>query len=361
MPGLLALAFAGEESAETRGAVAQFLLTFSASAAVVVGLCGMYWVLFLRRDSRIRGSRWHWQLGFAISVILGVVAVALSVPADKEIRGQFVGLFGLGLTAIIGLSSTTFVSNAMAGLMLRAVKCLRIGDFVRIGNEFGRVTELKVFHTEIQTEDRDLTTLPNMHLVTNPVRVVRTSGTIVSSRLSIGYDEPHGKIAELLIEAASACGLEEPFVQVVELGDFSVTYRIAGFLSEVRHVLSMRSKLNEHVLDSLHGAGVEIVSPTFMNQRRVEEPVIPDRVVPKPEGNSGDPENIIFDKADAAERVAQWKQECVDLEEEIQELKASLKGDASDEERARTERRMEWKRNRVESLSKTIAEAESAS
>ena len=57
----------------------------------------------------------------------------------------------------------------------------RPGDFVRVGERLGRVTERGLFHTEIQTEDRDLTTLPNLYLVTNPVTVVRASGTIVST------------------------------------------------------------------------------------------------------------------------------------------------------------------------------------
>jgi small-conductance mechanosensitive channel len=101
--------------------------------------------------------------------------------------------------------------------------------------------------------------------VTNPVKVVHSSGTIVSTQLSLGYDQHHTEIEALLVEAAQASGLEEAFVQILELGDFSVTYRVAGFLSDVKQLLSVRSRLQASVLDMLHGAGVETVSPTFMN------------------------------------------------------------------------------------------------
>jgi len=37
-----------------------------------------------------------------------------------------------------------------------------------VGDYFGRVTERGLFHVEIQTEDRDLATLPNMFLVSQP-------------------------------------------------------------------------------------------------------------------------------------------------------------------------------------------------
>ena len=45
----------------------------------------------------------------------------------------------------------------------------------------GRVSELGLLRTEIQTERRNLTTFPNLYLVTNPVTVVRSSGTFISS------------------------------------------------------------------------------------------------------------------------------------------------------------------------------------
>ena len=46
-----------------------------------------------------------------------------------------------------------FIGNVMAGLMLRAVRNFRTGDFVRVEKHFGRVTERGLLHTEIQTED----------------------------------------------------------------------------------------------------------------------------------------------------------------------------------------------------------------
>jgi small conductance mechanosensitive channel len=49
-----------------------------------------------------------------------LVCVLLVVARDDPaMRGELLGLFGLVLTAVVALSSTTFVSNAMAGLMLR--------------------------------------------------------------------------------------------------------------------------------------------------------------------------------------------------------------------------------------------------
>jgi small conductance mechanosensitive channel len=264
-----------------------------------------------------------------IMLVLTVVAVAilvLTLPIRESTRGQILSLLGLAVTATIALSSTTFIGNVMAGLMLRALHNFRPGDFLKVGEHFGRVSEQGFLHTEIQTEERDLTTLPNLYLVTNPVTVVRSSGTIVSATVSLGYDVPHGQVEELLEQAAEQAELAEPFVQIIELGDFSVTYRVAGFLAEVRHLITVRSRLRTAMLDALHGGGIEIVSPTFMNQRQLAEGR---RFVPPAERPAARrapteiPETLMFDKADEAESIEEARQQVARVDEEIAATKTA--------------------------------------
>jgi len=296
-------------------------------------------------------------------MILGIVCVLLALPVEPATRAQLMSLMGVALTAVVALSSTTFVANAMAGLMLRAVKSYRPGDFVRVGDQFGRVTERGLFHTEIQTEDRDLTTLPNLYLVSHPLTVVRSSGTIVSARLSLGYDVSHAVVEPLLMQAARAAELQDAFVQVVELGDFSVTYRVAGFLSDTKHLLSTRSKLRRAVLDTLHGADVEIVSPAFMNQRVLPAGacVLPAGAAggptPSPEAGGRAPEALIFDKADEAEKIEQLRARRGGLLAEIKELESQLSR-ADESQRASLEHALRQKTGLVAALEATLAEAE---
>ncbi len=122
--------------------------------------------------------------------------------------------------------------------MLRLLNSFRPGDVVRVREHFGRVTESGLFHTEIQTEDRDLTTLPNLHLVCNPVPVVHSEGTMISMSVSLGCDVDHRPVENLLREAAKTNGLKDSCVHVMELGDYSVTYRASGFLEEVKQLLT---------------------------------------------------------------------------------------------------------------------------
>jgi len=63
------------------------------------------------------------------------------LPIEQSKRAQLLSLLGILLSGAIALSSTTFLGNAMAGLMLRALNNFKAGDFLSVKEEFGRVTE----------------------------------------------------------------------------------------------------------------------------------------------------------------------------------------------------------------------------
>jgi small-conductance mechanosensitive channel len=323
-------------------------------ATVVLGGLGLWfghWLLSRRRGSRA-DLHFATQIWSLLGVVLVLVMAIVAAPVESETRGQLLSLVGLALTAILALASTSFVANAMAGLMLRAVGSFRPGDFVRSDGAFGRVTERGLFHTEIQTEDRDLTTVPNLHLVTRPFTVVSASGTIVSADVSLGYDVPRSRVEALLLEAGRAAGLDEPFVQVLALGDFAVSYKVAGFLEETRRLLTKRSDLREQMLDVLHRAGIEIVSPRFMNQRSLEPErrFLPKDLPPARAADSGSvPEDRIFDKAEEAGRLEAHREEHAVIEREIAELEAQL-AEQEGSDRYRLQRSIDLRRRRIEAL-----------
>ncbi|RZO83347.1 MAG: mechanosensitive ion channel [Oceanococcus sp.] len=269
-------------------------------------------------------------------MVLGAWALALlltilALPISDTTRGQVLSLIGVVITALIALSSTTLVANMMAGLLLRIVNSFRPGDFIRVGEHFGRVSERGLFHTEMQTEDRDLMTLPNMHLITNPVTVVHDTGTIISATVSLGYDVHRKQIEKLLKQAAADAELNDAFVQILELGDFSVLYRIAGRLDDVSSLITARSRLRACMLDTLHDAGVEIVSPTFMNQRPQTDG---QKAIPRPErktllADEEEPqtkvEDMVFDKAEQASQETQRRKRIDEIKQSLSQMTEAQK------------------------------------
>jgi len=294
-----------------------------------------------KRYAVTSGYRYRLQITMTLLFLIGLVIVIMALPIGDTSRGQLLGLLGIVLSAAIALSSTTLVGNAMAGMMLRVVRSFRPGDFIRVGDHFGRISERGLLHVEIQTEDRDLTTLPNLYLVTNPVKVIRSSGTFITAEVSLGYDVPRTKVESLLINAAEAAKLEDAFVLIIKLGDYSITYRVAGLLTKVKHVISTQSQLQAMMLDKLHEGGVEIVSPSFMNTRAINQGVYftptSDKYHEKARLAQLEevPEEKVFDKAEQAENNEKLRETFEAAGKELDELKKKMDEAANPEQRDR--------------------------
>jgi len=305
----------------------------------VVVVVGIGVLSFLNRRMDLKSAElagegtFRRQMVITFLALFFVVAVLVTAPLQDATRGNLISLFGIAITGVIALSSTTLASNAMAGLMLRAVRNFKRGDYIRCGDFLGRVTERGLFHTEIQNERSDLITLPNLHLATNPVTVIRPTGTFVSAKLSLGYSLQHDQVEKLLIEAAERAGLVEGFVRIRSLGDFSVTYEVSGQLEDTKKFLGSKSALHRAVLDTLHGAGVEIVSPTFMNQRQIkgDHAFVPEVEEPADPKRDRGPDSLVFDKADQVEKVEDLRARLTALDKEIAELEAQVKASVGDE------------------------------
>ncbi|MBT8130996.1 MAG: mechanosensitive ion channel family protein [Gammaproteobacteria bacterium] len=282
--------------------------------------------------------RTRMQVLQAVILLISLILIILIAPIGDARRGQLLSLLGIVLSAAVALSSTTVLGNAMAGLMLRSIRAFKPGDYINVGEHAGRVTEMDLLHSEIQTEDSDLTTLSNIYLVSNPFKVIRSQeGTIVSVQVSLGYDIPHQRIEELLLVGIKEAGLEEPFVQVLELGDFSVLYRAAGLLRPVKGLISARSRLRAAVLDALHGGGVEIVSPNFMNTRAIAADTffIPKVQRQTKEAPKTSPDDIVFDKAEEAESLESMRERHKAMLDEIAAATEKLKA-ATEESETKT-------------------------
>jgi small conductance mechanosensitive channel len=309
----------------------------------LVVVFGVLWAVnyFLKRREDVVGTeaRFRRQMIMLLLSLIGLVVIILDLPISESMRNQLLTLIGLLLTAVITLSSTTVAANAMAGLMMRFVRNIRSGDFIEIEGKFGRVSERGLFHLEIQTEDRDLITFPNQYVVQHPVKVIRSSGTFISATVSLGYDNSYTEIEKALMAAAEEAGLADPFVRVMELNDYSVTYRVSGLLEEVKQLLSARSHLREFMLDKLHAENIEIVSPTFMNQRQYTPG---HRFLPKQgkapkarkKAKEAAPEEVAFDKAELAQRLDELRHEHEVTTKELKDMQAAV--ESAEEEKVKT-------------------------
>ena len=271
----------------------------------------------------------------AFFFLAGALGFILTLPITQEAKGQILSFLGIVVSAGIALSSTTILGNLIAGIMNNSMKRFGNGDLIEVGELQGRVVKRSVFHTELQLEDSNFVTIPNLHIASNPVKLTRKANTVISTTVSLGYDISRTQIEAALKEAALETGLRDPYVYIMELGDFSVVYKIHGFLKDSNLFFSTSSLLNAKVMDVLHKKKIEIVSPTFMNQRRADDiTFIPKQENnKKPEKEEKTPEELIFNEALEAGEIEKKKNNLVKLEDRKQELQKKLKEEKDDNQK----------------------------
>jgi len=183
-----------------------------------------------------------------------------------------------GLSVLIGLmislGASSVVGQAAAGLILTYSRTLRAGEFVRIGEHEGTVTEVGMFNTTIRTGLGEVLTLPNS-MITGSVtknysRIVQGQGYVVDTVVTIGYDTPWRQVEAMLIEAARRTDgiLETPAPQVFQtaLSDFYPEYRLVAqaIPSEPRPRAVLLSMLHANIQDVFNEYGVQIMSPHYL-------------------------------------------------------------------------------------------------
>ena len=219
-----------------------------------------------------------------MAMVVWLFALAMAYPylpgaETKAFKGLSV-LLGL----MVSLGASSLVGQAAAGLIVTYTRTVRMGEYVRVGEYEGTVTELGIFNTRIRTGTGQELALPNS-LITGTVtqnysRVVQGRGFVVDTKVTIGYDTPWRQVEAMLIEAARRTPgiLREPAPHVFQtaLSDYYPEYLL------VAQATAMKAKpraetiteLHRNIQDVFNEHGVQIMSPHYMADP-VEAKVVP--------------------------------------------------------------------------------------
>lgn len=188
---------------------------------------------------RVKGFYPDWAEPTSKLVRLLVLAIAVVVvfpylPGSSSPAFRGVSVF---LGVLLSLGSTSAVAHGVAGTILTYMRSYSIGDFVRIGDTVGQMVEKTLLVTRIETQKREIVTIPNGSVlggvVVNYSAEAQRGGVIFYTKVSISYSAPWQKVHELLISAARATPAilqkPAPFVLQANLNDFYVSYELNAF------------------------------------------------------------------------------------------------------------------------------------
>ena len=209
-----------------------------------------------------------------VSIAIWLFAVAMAYPYLPGAQTEaFKGLSVL-LGLMVSLGASSIVGQGAAGLILTYTRTIRVGEYVRIGEYEGTVTDMGIFTTRIRTGLGEELTLPNS-MITGTVtknysRAVQGPGFVVDTTVTIGYDTPWRQVEAMLVEAARRTPgvLETPAPQVFQtaLSDYYPEYRLVAQAvpSRPRPRAEVVTMLHANIQDVFNEHGVQIMSPHYM-------------------------------------------------------------------------------------------------
>ena len=220
-----------------------------------------------------------------VNAAIWLFALAMAYPYLPGAHTEaFKGLSVL-LGIMVSIGASGLVGQIASGLILVYTRALLVGEYVRIQDCEGTVTELGLCVTRLQTGTGEEIALPNSLVISqvtrNFSRNVDRGGFILDTSVTIGYDTPWRQVHAMLLEASSmVASLRKepaPFVVQSALSDFYVEYRLVvqvGAEMRARRP-QVLSDLNAAIQDVFNRYGVQIMSPHYIADPETQKTVPP--------------------------------------------------------------------------------------
>jgi small-conductance mechanosensitive channel len=209
-----------------------------------------------------------------LRLVIWGIALAIAypyIPGSDSLAFQGLSvLFGL----MISLGSTGVVSQMMSGTVLAYTRSLHVGDFVKIGEVDGMVTEVGAISTKLMSISNAEVTIPNSVLVENTIinysQSFAGSASQISTKITIGYDTPWRQVHAMLLLAAAQvegiCASPAPYVFQRALSDFYAEFELFALAERPMERLAILSALHGKIQDVFNTYGVQIMSPQYYEQ-----------------------------------------------------------------------------------------------
>lgn len=208
-------------------------------------------------------------LGLAVAVVWALAALGIGMEKLAILISALSVGIGFGLQAI--------TQNFVSGLILLVERPVRIGDWVRLGDQEGDIRRINVRSTEIQIGDRSTLIVPNSELITKTVQNMTKANPLgrVQLKFSVSLDEDldaaRGLLRETLLAQPGVRETPAPSVFVDAIDNGRVMFNCFAYVSGPREAYGIRSELLLGVIRRFREAGVGLGVPNQQVRVRLEK------------------------------------------------------------------------------------------
>lgn len=211
-------------------------------------------------------ARTTYQIIRIVLIAFCIVFVFPYLPGSDTIAFKGISVFA---GVLISFGSSTAISNTIAGFVITYMRPFKVGDWIKVGNDTGRVKEKTVLVTRIETINNEEITIPNSSILSkhtiNYSSTGSEGGLVITATVTMAYAVEWRKVHEVLREAA--CRTEytnkekEPYVFQNTLDSYYVTYQINVYTQEPDKMYFIHTALLQHIQDGFKAAGIDLHLP----------------------------------------------------------------------------------------------------
>jgi small conductance mechanosensitive channel len=217
-----------------------------------------------RLDNRLR-------ILFSRLIVVFVTIIGVFTALTVIIPGFTFGslVTGLGFTTfVIGFATKDILNNLLSGILILWQQPFRIGDYLFVGNNQGKVETIGVRATQLRKDDGELILIPNGDMYSSAI-TIRGAGAErrMLLKISIGYDSDigHAKdiIVRLLEDAFGVVNEPKPSAVVTDLNADGVNISIYFWINTDKHKpMQVFDQVATEIKKALDEAGIEMYPPS---------------------------------------------------------------------------------------------------
>ncbi len=170
-------------------------------------------------------------------------------------------------TMVIGLALQDVLGNLFSGISVHISPPFKIGDWIKVGGHFGRVTESNWRATTLRSPDRDIIILPNNEIAKKDIVNMSQRPGLLYSDFVIGlsYEASPDQVRRALLGACSQVReisrTPAPRIFMDGFQDFSITYHIRYWFKDGFSPKGIRDQLTSRIWYRLKRDGITIPFP----------------------------------------------------------------------------------------------------
>ncbi len=206
------------------------------------------------------------RLLFVFTIVLGIFT-GFTVIIPSFGFGDLIT--GLGFTSfVIGFATKDILNNLLSGVLILWQQPFRIGDYLFVGNNQGKVENIGVRATQLRKDDGELILIPNGDMYSSAI-TIRGAGAErrMILKISIGYDADIGHAKRIIVDVLQ--GTEgvvdepKPSAVVTDLSSEGVNLSIYFWLNTNQHKpMQVFDSVATEIKTSLDEAGIEMYPPS---------------------------------------------------------------------------------------------------